>query len=131
MKPIFPKPLCLSILVCLAVLPVLAAPSHHHKKHHSRSGPPPAPTAALTWPAQIALLRSRCDPSITPAMVQRLSQKSSEILAEKGIQQSPFSILVDVNKSIPAGINVGTHPQDIFAAYLTLRAHGESSSGLP
>jgi len=31
----------------------------------------------------------------------------------------------------PPGVQIGKFPQDIFAAYLTLRAHGESSSGLP
>ncbi len=127
------KPLLIISLICLAALPAVAAPTRHHRKHHAHtaSGPPPAPTAPLTWPAQIALLRSRCDPSVTPQVVWRLSQKSSEILAAKGIQQSPFSILVDVNKSIPAGIQIGKFPQDMFAAYITLRVHGESSSGLP
>ena len=119
MKPTPLFVLACLVLVCLVIctLPAVAAPDHHHKKYrtHDSSAVPAAPTAPLTWPAQVALLRSRCDKSITPTMILRLSNKSSEILAEKGIRQSPFSVLVDVNKSIPAGINVGKHPQDIFA----------------
>lgn len=87
---------------------------------------PPQPVAMPESPVdvQLALLRGHCDSSITDAQLMRVANKCGEIMAGRGESESPLSILTHVNKSIPDGVDLGTHPQDIFAAYVTLRLDG-------
>lgn len=116
------RPTMLSFLA-LAVLavPAAAAPSHHarahHKtpKHHSRA-------VAMTWDAQMADFLPKCQAGVSADQVARVMNRSSEMLAQRGIRESPLSVLAHVNASVTNGIKV--NPADICAVYVTLREDG-------
>lgn len=120
------RPTIFSFLTLLVLtVQASAAPPHHAhphkmaKRHVSHVSAVP-----MTWNAQMANFLSKCDPSINAAQITRVVNDCSAMLSERGITESPLSVLVHVNGSVPRGLKLGTHPQDVFAAYVTMREDG-------
>ena len=109
---------------------VSTGPAPTHKQHHQQAvkpappkptPPPPPPPAPSRYEQAVAGLHRKCGDD-GPQLIAYADKAHQLLLQDAGIVESPSSIMIHVNKSLPTNLLNGC--DQIFAAYVTLREGG-------